>query len=1002
MQDNRQLIFKVGDSFIQKAKCNQLLLKILFKCGYSLNYNSPYDLLTNINVLHRVIKNTNDISVISDIINIYSKVRINASDIEKAISKGYDITEASPIYIRSSSYFWSLYLIQSLKSTSLNRVVKLSLVKKLALGEAQSRLQELIKNNYDLTSLNKFVMRDPLVYMYSLIYCEQLDEEQRYEKVTNIINSRDNTYISHSEILFAIKLGYEFSNKTPYYLKNDGKAIHLALLKELKSNNQKRFKRITNIIDYARSQSTRDIKLAISNGYKYSQNSPYYLTNSSDIIHYALENTKDMVLPFKLRRIDEILNNIKGRITLKDLNYIISVGYKIPPHPQYRLLDSNQDIIKNLLIQTNNPNIIDLSIDKVSNENLTLAFKLGYQLTGTSSYAIRSNPLTIHLELMKTKIKLGIDKVTDISRIINLAVGHIYASDIDYALSNGYKVSSATPREILNDNERMHDYFDKNIGINGINQVEQLSMKINALAHRLGYEQIILLYDSFFKYHKFIEMYSVDELYNILRYVYMSSEEARSSLEVVLKNDYIDNVNTIYNLFNSNMGLNKMKIFKALCINYLKYQDLCEDFINNKDIITSSDEMLLYKLLIERSLVTDDTISSLLELRNWKSIIYNKYNCIIKSSNEIELKNIIFQMLCNKTYKEVNDFIHNVFSTERIDKLLLSINNSEVRDSLFMYRAFMEYLEGINKIQNKEHLRNIAITLTKLNLNASESLSIIIRHFNDIDTKVKAFYGEEIKERVTDFKALKNVKSDDIIITKQKYCASDITIAEEDLHGRLVDYIELNGYPFLGFAHVLNAFGFGGKITDFKKERLIGKSYICLSAFSDKYLKLARGMSSDEDHVTLLFSQFSSNQLVNFSYKDLLSSARNNELEIKLDSSPFLAPINDIIDATKANHSEYNEYVMYRDGLYPNAILVRGMYPRTAEINAAAYLDVPLVKIHKSKYKKNKTEFMPELQKDNDDKLTKSELYDLKLLLEKLQGLISEQNSDIDKIKKVI
>lgn len=1002
-QDSRKLIFKVGDYFIKDTNCNQLLLKLIFKCGYALNYNLPYSLLTNKSVLHMAVMNTNDISVISDIINVYSKVRMDTSDIETAIYKGYEISENSPIYIRTSSYFLSLYLKQSLKGDSFNRVVKLALVRKLALGEAQSRLNELIQNKYDLLSLDKFVIRDPLVYIYTLIHCEQLDEVQRYDEVTKIINTRDNSRISNKEILFAIKLGYEFSEQTPYCMKNNDKALHLALLKELKSNDKRRIERITNIIDYASYHSTQDIKLAINNGYKYSEKSPYYLKNSSDMIHYALSCTKKMDLPVKLKRINEIMRYIEGNITLKDLNYIISVGYKIPPHPRYYLLDCNQKVITRLLIQTNNPNIIDLSMSKVSDENIVLAFRLGYQLTEQSSSVIRANPLAIHLELLKLKNKKDIDKQMDINRIINLAIGSIYDNDIDYVLSHGYKVSSDTPPTILNDNERMYGYFDKCINISGGNKVGELSDKINSLSKKIGYGQINLLYDKLFKYHKFIKMYSVDDLYNIVRYVYLGSKDAKTALEIILKNDYIDQVNAIYGLFNKDAGLNKIKLFKKICIKYLEYQELCDDFINNMDIITSSDKILLYKLLIEYEFIPN--ISSLLELRNWKSVIYNEYKNTIEASDEFELKNIIFRMLCNKKYYEVNDFINNIFDTKRIDRLLLTINDQAVRDSLLMYRAFMEYLENINQIQDKEHLRKIATTLTKLNLGSSEALNIIMNHFNNIDTKVKFFYCEEIREMVTDFQALEHISSKGICVTKQKYCASDITIDGENLHGRLVDYIELDGYPFVGFAHTLNAFGSGGKITDFKNERLVGKSYICLSAFSDKYLKFARGTICGEEHITLLFSKFSSDQLITFSYKDLLSNGLNNDLDVKLESAsaPVLAPLKDIIDATKVNHLGYNEYIMYRDGLYPNAILVRGIQPRKKEIDAAAYLGVPLVKIHKSKYRgQKKEESTSKLQDENNDEIVKKELYDLKILLEKLQALIYEQGNDESEIKRVM
>lgn len=1001
--DSKKLIHKIGNYFIRNTKCNKLLLKIIFKFGYSLDYNSPYDLLTDKKIIHLALKNTSDISLISNIINYYSFVRIDASDIETAINRGYQITEDSPIYIRSSTYFLSLYLKEFLTSNSLARYSKLALIQKLALNEAQTKLNELINNDYELTNLDYILRDDPLIYIFSLIRCEQLDEQEKSYKVTQIINSRKQ-YISHEEAMFAVSLGYKFSLDTPDYVKNDSKAIHLALKLALKFNDQQKVDQITEIIDCAGFSATKDIKLAIRNGYRYSEKSPYYIKYSPDIIHYALESTKTMNDSDKLNRINEIMSSIKGKINYKDLIYVLSSGYKIPSHPNYELLNCNSKMISALLLKTHNPYVIDLSTSDVYYEDLVQAFNYGYQLTNNSAYAIRYNPLAIHLELLKTKSLNENEKKREINRIINLAIGNIYEDDIDYAFKNNYIVSNDTPDIVLDNNYKMRNYFYHNIDNNGmINKIDKVRDKFDFLALKIGYGKMVLLYDDFFKYTKFIEMYNVDDLYNILRYVYMSSEESKNSLKIILENDYIENVNSLYNLLNSNVGLNKMKLFKTICINYLKYQKLCDDILNNKNLVRDSDEILLYRLLVDNSIVVSGEVSSLLQLRNWKVLLYEKCEQVINTNDELAIKDIIFQMLCNKRYQEVNYLINNIFNTKKIDRLLLSISNSEVRTGLLMYRAFMEYLESLNEIKNIENLRYIAKVLSELSLAGDESLSVIIRNFKDIDTKVRVFYGEEIREKATDFRKLETLNSNYINVEKQKYFASDIKIANENLNGRMVDYIELNGIPFLAFAHVLNAFGLGGKLSDFKQERLIGKSYICLSAFSEQYLKLVNSSSWDENHVTLLFSDFSNNQLVSFSYKDLLSKGEDNDLDITSERKPVFAPINDIINATKLNCTGYNEYIMYRDGLYPNAVLVRGFKPKQAEINAAAYLGVPLVKIHKSKYKRTRNNFESSKINIVENELKKyNDLHDLKIILDQLQSLIQNYNNDIDEVKKVI
>ena len=176
---------------------------------------------------------------------------------------------------------------------------------------------------------------------------------------------------------------------------------------------------------------------------------------------------------------------------------------------------------------------------------------------------------------------------------------------------------------------------------------------------------------------------------------------------------------------------------------------------------------------------------------------------------------------------------------------------------------------------------------------------------------------------------------------------------DEDITGRKVDYIELLGIDYVSLVHVLNAYGEGGTLKDFKTPRIIGKEYICLSAIDETKEKIAKSKQDDEEHVCLLFSNIAPDQLISESFEDLYSDGDLNSLSITFGERENFRPIKKQIQLNEGSHTEF---VLYRDSsngnsIYPSGILIQNEMPTQAEINAAAYLNVPLVFINHEKYK---------------------------------------------------
>ena len=267
--------------------------------------------------------------------------------------------------------------------------------------------------------------------------------------------------------------------------------------------------------------------------------------------------------------------------------------------------------------------------------------------------------------------------------------------------------------------------------------------------------------------------------------------------------------------------------------------------------------------------------------------------------------------------------------------------------------------------------------------------------------------GEEVNEKITSFDELLNTPVEDIpkVDDVPLYNISEVSLEEKLEYdkqiiesGTKVKMIELDGLPFVTFGHVLNAYGSGGKLSDFNHPRIIGRTHLCLSAIDDNYYSLVVRYDVSIDYVQLLFSELPSESLVIASERDIGSRTENNSLDVNSWRSGKYNSIRRTISKTYHDFNGYNEYVYYRQGLMPSAVLIRGVEPTKSEIEAAAYLsringrEIPLVKINKSKYPQRTDDEMIERDKELQEtyykeKYQKARKRQLRIDIDKLRQL---------------
>lgn len=436
----------------------------------------------------------------------------------------------------------------------------------------------------------------------------------------------------------------------------------------------------------------------------------------------------------------------------------------------------------------------------------------------------------------------------------------------------------------------------------------------------------------------------------------------------------------------------KIKLMIDTVLNFKKYIQLIEEVIAQGKL-NYREKYALIELLkyhydysesaysyqeFEREFYPDDeTINNIFSLKDLRTFISICHEVQIAKINELTendfygdaiymIKNEITKLLTNIKYYGDESLDTIGIESSALKELRDNINDEDIKEELSKYIIFMSLIDSILGIEDLKKLKKIACRISDFK-NNNDSIYTIYSYTEHLAKRIKEIYAIEIKEKLFNFNDLKGLNDKTYLRTNSKFTAESKILYGEDITGRKVDYIELAGIDYVFLVHVLNAYGEGGTIKDFKFPRIIGKEYICLSAIDNTKEKIADSEYNDEDHVCLLFSSITPDQLISESFEDLYSYGDLNSLSINFEKRENFRPIKKQIQLNKDKHTEF---VLYRDSsngetIYPSGILIHGNTPTQAEINAAAYLNIPIVFINHEKYKNQENHI--ELKPKNDE-----------------------------------
>ena len=725
------------------------------------------------------------------------------------------------------------------------------------------------------------------------------------KKIMAAINSFNLSFLSDEIVNLAIDKGYYITSDSPQIIKNN---IQYARKIMKKSQNSNEIKITLDNLDQS-CLIDEVINLAIDKGYYITSDSPQIIKNNIQYVRKILSNIKEK------SKLEELFLYCDFSLIDKDfMKLMIEQGCDFNVLNWDLLLKERSDNVTHGL-----QNFIDNRNTRIRKCQLLL--EENYELEkDLIKYMIKYNKENLEWLFSRT---LFVNMFEKYVRKLNFDQMIAFLKETDFSINAKMfqTVKNVTCGEIekiatqkLSNLDEKHKEFLRPI-VENVGNNFAVYYEIDNLFSK----------DLFFYYNQ-------TELFKIYKYLFLIDK--RIDFNEIITSGDIGKFKKIYELLYGNFDVNKLYKFYG---EYLRHKD----FIRIIDINELSKEKiaLLKKIfLLNYTDVQFDDIN----LENCAQMIYHR-NC--QNMNDMNnLKDTICLLLFNNKFRKMEHLDKYFLSYNKAIQLSCSIKNDDAKYILKKYALFLNFFEDkILNNDNYDDLKSMAINLNELFLQEYEIFDNVYELFSFMKKSVLTIYGIELNEKL---EKTQNDGKKKAVFKEQAFVSND---EKYELNGTKVDYIEYyNDVYFL--QHRMNAFGSGAKITDWKNPRLIGKAYICLSLVSNDKLGI-NNIGSDIDSVTLLFNSFTPENLITFARHDLYTRAEDNATYVTQNVASELDTAENILKNTPDNmHNEYTILRENADGslMYPCGVKVLGEYPTQEEINAAAYLGVPLIKMNRT------------------------------------------------------
>lgn len=374
----------------------------------------------------------------------------------------------------------------------------------------------------------------------------------------------------------------------------------------------------------------------------------------------------------------------------------------------------------------------------------------------------------------------------------------------------------------------------------------------------------------------------------------------------ILDNDNLEEFTSLYNKitqedieFNNNaFGVD---IFLKIARLYNRYPKLSKEIISSQ--LTSDQVANLQKLLNSNQVISN--IESIKDLELYEEKLKDEIRIILDKDNvtPLELKDTILRYVFDLNMKEFKHILENYINFDTLDKIIAKCTkeDTELYAEATMLRSMLSMVEEtINATEDINSLKRLLQEYANNSMLVDKTRSL----FYDLKERIRNIYELDAIVSLTDFK-------DKSLPTRES-----TSLPKKQI-------IELKNSEYVIYAHAVS----GTNYEEYVNHRFNGKVTICVSPISN----LGKKLYSDSG-VVLGFTEIPRGGFIGSSNRNMGSNGfiNSNDYEVHNDHYYHL----EIKDSSSLTPSHHPETLLYRDGLIPSCIIIRGEEPTVAEIEA--------------------------------------------------------------------
>ena len=831
---------------------------------------------------------------------------------------------------------------------------------------------EIEKNNYYSSNgtfnLNETILSlnnvDNIKIIFNL-FSDKLDEEELIKIACKnycqtdifdfiINNTSEKVLMKDNNKLFILALdnGYKFSINTPNYIKQNPELIELSLI------NSKRLFQISSIIDNISKEivtknNNKLFILALNKEYEFSNKTPDYIKQNPELIELAIINSKWSV------QISYIIDNISKDILMANNNKLLILGLS----KGYIFSDKTPNWLKNNLelieycLKTFDIFNINKLVENVSKEILTtndnklliLALSKGYIFNNKTPDWLKNDRAMILLSL-----KNGID-INSI--ILNIDQNLFMNEEITKTIINKFSVIDLKLFMKIKEKLNLHTYTP---------EIEKILKDANKLIDNYGKVNVLNNKNFQLDLIKYIyPIFGTTVCINLLKF----NSSALMQISKQIKNGKVEVIKYYYNVIIPLLfDLNDSKTIHYSFRYFNKFEQLISSIIKENYQLTHKDLNSLKSVIYTGNKYEINTI---FDLKNYNSIIKNKYQEILNSDNILTVKNSIAHFFGFDNSTTISSEIANT----PFEFLKLAFNNFQLGNFSkinFLYNSLKKSKiiseDDLNKIMFDDYDIKIILLMKEIiETDNIDELKEILKNFinhesiifdysvnvSEIIYKIRSLYNLHFQTKLTKIDKLDNlkIKNKKKIIRKYKNLDDNIGYLEEVSY-EIIDF-DCEKFDFLG--HLIH--NYDPEMKNFMEmllkkpelwTKIDGSSTLSTSTLSDKGFFILN--SNDNSGVIYLFNNLTDNFMLFMFGKDLITEYGSHLLE-PTSCYNWFTDLDGLNQSSLYHHDLNNEVSGFREGMMPCAIGCLGEEPNDDQIRAASYFKIPIIRFNIKAYK---------------------------------------------------